>query len=64
MLKLDEERRYEREERRLLHEDSDGGSLDGFIVSGSDLDMEEEEEEEELRKKKKRKRKKPCTVSG
>ena len=44
VLKLDEDRRIEREERRRLFEESDdGGSLDGFIVSGS----EEEEEEEE-----------------
>ena len=43
VLKLDEDRRIEREERRRLFEESDdGGSLDGFIVSGS----EEEEEEE------------------
>ena len=65
MLKLDEDRRFEREERRRLDEESDGGSLNGFIVSGSE---EEEEEEEEGRRggrgKKKQKLKKPQLVSG
>ena len=48
MLKLDEDRKFEREERRRLYEESEDDSLDGFIVTGS----EEEEEEERGRKSK------------
>ena len=59
MLRLDEDRRFEREERRRLFEDSEGDSLDGFIVTGSEEEEEEEEEEEvgEGRVKKKKKKK-------
>ena len=48
VLKLDEDRKFEREERRRLYEESEDDSLDGFIVTGS----EEEEEEERGRKSK------------
>ena len=50
VLKLDEDRKFEREERKRLY-DSDDDSLGGFIVSGSCL--ESEEEESVSRKKKK-----------
>ena len=49
VLKLDEDRRFEREERRRLYEESEEDSLDGFIVTGS----EEEEEERGRRRKNK-----------
>ena len=59
MLRLDEDRKFEREERKRLFEDSDGGSLDGFIVYSTE---EEEEEEEEIKKKKKKKVRKSCLL--
>ena len=62
-LKLDEDRKFEKEERRLLFVESD---VDSFIVTGSEEEMEEEEVEEEVvRGSKKRKKKKEIgLVSG
>ena len=56
VLKLDEDRKFERDERRRIFE-SDEDSLDGFIVFGSDEEVEEEE-----RRKKKRKQNKTQLV--
>ena len=62
VLKLDEDKKFEKEERRQLFMESDG---DSFIVSGSEVETEEEEEEEDLRRKsKKKKKKKACLVGG
>ena len=49
VLKLDTDRRIEREERRRLFEESEeeGDTLNGFIVSGSEEEEEEEENEDE-----------------
>ena len=62
MLKLDEDKKFEKEERRQLFMESD---VDSFIVSGSEVETEEEEEEEEdLRRKSKKKKKKAYLVGG
>ena len=62
VLKLDEDRKFEKEERRLLFVESD---VDSFIVTGSEEEMEEEEVEEVVRGRKKRKKKREIgLVSG
>ena len=48
VLRLDEDRKFEREERRrMLGESDEDPSLEGFIVSGSEEEEGEEDEEEE-----------------
>jgi transcriptional regulator ATRX len=58
-LKLDEDRKFEKEERRLLFVESD---VDSFIVTGSE-EEEEEEVEEVVRGRKKRKKKREIGLS-